>query len=211
MTLELMHYWRSSASYRVRIALELKNIETQFEHIDIRDDEHLLEAFAQANPQRFVPVLKHGGRVLTQSLAIIEYLEEMFEGARLLPGDPEGRVLARSLAHIVAMDIHPICNVSVLHQVKEVAGATPDAVSAWVRHFIAQGLGHLEARLAAMPSSPFSAGQEPTIADICLIPQLYNARRWHVDLSDFNNLLRIERNSTEIPAFAAAHPDRFRP
>lgn len=201
--IRLYDYWRSSACYRVRIALGLANLEwtpvpvNLLEHAQ-REPEHLAR-----NPQGLVPVLEIDGQRLTQSLAIVEYLNET-RGLGLLPDDPAEKATVRALAHGIAMEIHPVCNLGVSgYVVKESGGAI--TMQGWMQRFIAPGLAAFEEMLA---DGDHCHREYVTLADICLMPQLYNARRWNVDLEPMPKIRRIEDTLKAIPAFANAHPDR---
>lgn len=202
-------YFRSSAAWRVRIALNLKGLgyDQAFRHL--RKGEQSYPEFRARNPQALVPALTVAGQgVLTQSLAIVEWLEETQPGPKLLPADPWGRARVRSLAQIVACDIHPIQNLRVLQYVKRELGQTQAAVDAFARHWIELGLAALETRLTTeAETGTFCHGAAPGLADLCLVPQLGNARRFGVDLSPFPTILRIEAACQALPAFAAAAPE----
>lgn len=203
----LYDYWRSSAAYRVRIALNLKGIDYESRQIDLRDDEQKSADYLALNPQGLVPTLEIDGHRLTQSVAIINYLDLKFPNPPLIP------VLAAERAHVVAMamavacDIHPLNNLRVLKYLKHQLGRSQDEIDAWYVHWISEGLPGLEA-LAAPRAGKFLFGDAPTGADVLLIPQLYNARRYNVPLDAYPTLLRAEENANKLEPFAAAHPDR---
>lgn len=199
----LHDYWRSSASYRVRIALGLAGLSWDTHPVNLvegaqRSPEHLAR-----NPQGLVPVLEIDGQSLTQSLACIEYLDET-RGLGLLPEAPIDRARVRALAHAIAMEIHPVCNLGVARWAvaHSNGGITMDG---WMRHFITGGLAAFEEMLAG---GDYCFGDRITLADICLAPQLYNARRWGIDLELMPKIRKVEAVLAGIPAFAAAHPDR---
>lgn len=202
-------YFRSSAAWRVRIALNLKGLSCRQAPVHLRKGEQSAPGFVARNPQGLVPALTVAGQgVLTQSLAIVEWLEETQPGPALLPADAWGRARVRSLAQIVACDIHPIQNLRVLHYVRRNLGQDQAAVDAFARHWIATGLAALEARLAEEAGTgAFCHGATPGLADLCLVPQLGNARRFGVELSPFPTILRIEAACRALPAFAAAAPE----
>ncbi len=206
----LYDYWRSSASYRVRIALNLLAVDYEMVPVDLLAKEHRSAAHLARNPQGLVPALEIDGLMLTQSLAMIEYLDETRAGS-LLPDAPAERARVRILAYAVAMEIHPVCNTSVVAHVLELSGGRDAEQVAWMRKFIGERLAALEALLAQQPETGFCHGDRPTMADCCLIPQLYNANRWGADVSDLSCISRIAENCGEVPAFAAAHPDRVKP
>jgi maleylacetoacetate isomerase len=209
-SLRLYGYWRSSAAYRVRIALNLKGLayESVPVHL-IRDggEQHSPE-FAATSPQRLVPVLQHGERHIRQSLAIIEYLDELWSEPPLLPATPRDRARARALALLVACDIHPLNNLRVLQYLEREFNAPQSERDVWVRHWIVEGLQAFEALLVEdLSRGAFCEGDTPGIADCCLIPQLYNARRFGVDLAPFPTLREIEAGCLALPAFDAARPE----
>jgi len=206
----LHDYFRSSASYRVRIALNLKRIDYDQHAIDLRHDEQKGADFRRLNPQGFVPMLEIGGERLTQSLAIFDYLDAQVPEPPLLPRDPAERAHALALALTIACDIHPLNNLRVLRYLKNELGQPQAAIDGWYRHWVADGLAALEA-LAAPRAGRCLLGDAVTVADICLVPQLYNARRLDTPLDAFPTLTRIDEALTAIPAFAAAHPDRQAP
>jgi maleylacetoacetate isomerase len=204
----LHDYWRSSASYRVRIALNHLGIAYRSVPVDILEGRHRTDDYLALNPQGLVPTLTIDGHVMTQSLAIIEYLAETRPDAGMLPADPIDRQYVRALSYAIAMDIHPICNSHVAAHVVELTG-DPDARETWMRRFIGQGLANVE-RMLAGRSGRFCCGDRPTMADFCLVPQLYNARRWGADISPLSRILSIDAECAGLPAFAAAHPDNQR-
>ena len=200
-------YWRSSAAYRVRIALKLKGVDYESRQIDLREGEQKADDYRALNPQGFVPMLEIDGHKLTQSLAIISYLDLRFQNQPLLPASAEARAHVLALSLSVACDIHPLNNLRVLKYLKGELGHSQEEVDSWYAHWIREGLPALEA-LAAPGAGAFLFGDGPTMADVCLVPQLYNARRFDVPLDDYPTLLRAEESANKIEAFAAAHPDR---
>ncbi|WP_434712798.1 maleylacetoacetate isomerase [Rhizobium sp. YTUHZ045] len=205
----LYDYWRSSASYRVRIALNLLGLDYQTVPINLLDGAHRMPDYLALNPQGLVPTLVIDGKTLTQSLAIIEYLAELRPECGLLPSDRLDRHRVRAFAYAVAMDIHPICN---LHVVSHLLTLTDkaEAREEWMNHFIGDGLRKLETMLGESDGA-FSFGGRPSMADLCLVPQVYNARRWGVDMTAFRRISDIDARCAELPAFQAAHPDRVKP
>ena len=210
-TMAILHdYWRSSASYRVRIALNLKGIEYERRPVDLLAGEQRGEDYRTLNPQGFVPMLEIDGQRLVQSLAIIDYLDATRPTPALVPADAAERAQVLALAAIVACDIHPLNNLRVLKRITHDLGADEAAKKAWIARWILDGFAALEA-LAAPRAGAFLFGDSPTLADICLVPQLYNARRFEVPLEDFTLLTRVEAAANALPAFAAAHPDSVAP
>lgn len=205
----LYDYWRSSASYRVRIALHLAGIDYTSVAVDLLADEHHSAAHLARNPQGRVPVLDIDGQRFTQSLAIIEYLDAT-RGLGLLARDPAVAARQRAAAHVLAIDVHPICNLGVVAYAAALTGRD-ETKEAWMRHFIRPGLEAFEALLGSFAPARFSTGATPSLADICLVPQLYNARRWGIAHDDLPRLSAAASACAELPAFAAAHPDRHRP
>ena len=209
--MRLYSYFRSSASYRVRIALSLKGLayETVGVHLSRDGGEQHRAEFRELNPQALVPVLDDGERLLAQSLAIIEYLEETHPQPPLLPKDPEERARVRALALAVACDIHPLNNTRVLTYLTGPMGLGNDARQTWYCHWIAEGLLALETALAKdRQTGKFCHGDAPGLADCCLVPQLANARRFKCDVAPYPTLLRIEKNCQALEAFQRAAPDR---
>ncbi len=204
----LYDYWRSSASYRVRIALNMLGIDYKSVSINLLEGEQRKPDYLALNPQGLVPTLVIDGRALTQSLSIIEYLAELRPESGLLPSNTAGRQQVRALAYAIAMDIHPICNTHVVAEVMTLTGRA-EAREEWMKHFISDGLRKLEAMLDE-GDGKFCSGDAPTMADLCLVPQVYNARRWGVDLNDFKRIVDIDGKCAELPAFQAAHPDHVR-
>jgi len=207
--MKLHTYFRSSAAYRVRIALNLKGLpyETVPVHLTRGGGEQRAPGYRKLNPQALVPVLEDGGLVLTQSLAIIEYLDEVHPQVPLLPQDPAGRARVRALALAVACEVHPLNNLRVLNYLTGPLGLSDDAKRTWYCHWIAEGLGALEASLAAdRATGRFCHGDAPGLADCCLVPQLANARRFKCDVAPYPTLLRIEENCQTLEAFKRAAP-----
>lgn len=207
----LYDYWRSSAGYRVRIALNLKGLPFDSVPIDLlagaqRSPEHL-----ERNPQGLVPAIDLDGETLTQSLAIIEYLDETTPAPRLIPDQATARARVRSLSHAIAMDIHPVCNLKVVRHVCDLTGGGDETKAAWMRAFIRPGIEAIETLLDHPSTGAFCHGDAPTMADCCLIPQLYNAERWSIDHSDLTRTSRVAASCNALDAFQAAHPDRFAP
>jgi maleylpyruvate isomerase len=208
---KLYGYFRSSASYRVRIALNLKgcNYDYQSVHLSRGGGEQFTPEFRGVNPQALVPVLEDGGQRFTQSLAIIEYLEDKYPEPPLLPSDPAARARARALALTIACDIHPLNNLRVLGYLTRELGASEEAKARWYREWVALGLQALEAQIAGRPDAGlFCHGNSPGLADCCLVPQLFNARRFKCDLSGYPTLLAIEQRCEAILAFRDAAPER---
>jgi maleylacetoacetate isomerase len=208
--MKLYDYFRSSAAYRVRIALNLKGLAPEREFIHLRKGVQRSEDYLALNPQGLVPALvTDDGRVLTQSLAIIEYLDETVPLAQLLPGGAADRARVRALALAIACDIHPIDNLRVLRYLLQTVGVEDAQKDAWYKYWIDVGLEALETALVRDPATGrFCHGDSPTLADVCLVPQLANARRVDMDLSPYPTLMRIEAACLALPAFANAAPAR---
>ena len=211
MTIELYSFWRSSASYRVRIALNLKSLAYTYHGVDLvhAGGDQFKPEYKAVNPQSRVPTLVHDGQRITQSLAIIEYLDEMFHQPALLPRDPEARARVRMLSHIIACDIQPLQNTSTLRYLKEVLKVDEGASSAWLREWITRGLDAFNAQVERDPDhGKFSHGDTPTMADCCLVPQMFAAERFGVDPTRYPRLALIWENCNRMSAFAAAHPSK---
>lgn len=203
----LYDYYRSSACYRVRIALNLKGIDYEKRQVNLADGDQKSDEYRGLNPQGLVPMLEIDGHRLTQSLAIINYLDIRYPTPPLIPAAAAERAHVVAMALTVACDIHPLNNLRVLKYLKNELHQPQAEVDRWYAHWIREGLPALEA-MAAPKAGKFLFGNAPTGADVCLVPQLYNARRFNVSIDDFPTLLRAEENANNIEAFAAAHPDR---
>jgi maleylpyruvate isomerase len=203
----LYGYWRSSASYRVRIALNLKGVSAHSRYVHLRKGEQKSESYRALNPAGLVPAWREAdGFTLAQSLAIIEYLDELHPDPPLLPGDPRQRAVCREIAYAIACDIHPLGNSGVLEKLAADFGADAEARAAWSRHWIGRGFAAIEARLGGS-GGRYSVGDRITLADVCLAPQVYNARRVELDLSPYPRIVAVEAALREVPAFAAAAPE----
>ncbi|HZV65828.1 MAG TPA: maleylacetoacetate isomerase [Telluria sp.] len=209
--MKLYTYFRSSAAYRVRIALNLKGLPYEAVPVHLLKDggQQLQDAYRDLNPSALLPALVDEGATITQSLAIIEYLDEVHPLAPLLPRDALGRARVRALAQMVACDTHPINNLRVLKYLKHTLHVEEQAKNEWYRHWVRVGLAALEAHLARdADTGRFCHGDTPSIADCCLVPQVFNAQRFEVDLAPYPSIARIDAACSELPAFAAAHPER---
>jgi len=204
----LYDYWRSSASYRVRMALNLAGESFAAIPVDLLQAEQVAPPNLARNPQGLVPTLEIDGLSLTQSLAIIEYLNDTRGG--FLPSDAAGRARVRALSYAVAMEIHPVCNLRV-GKYAEAASGGAITMQGWQQKFIAEGLFALEQMLNHPATGRFCHGENLTMADICLLPQVYNANRWGVDVTSLSQISRIVSEMETIPAIAAAHPDKVKP
>jgi maleylpyruvate isomerase len=205
--LTLHGYWRSGTSYRTRIALNLKGVSYAQLPVNLLAGEHRLADFAHLNPQGRVPALSSEDFVLTQSPAILEWLEEVYPHPPLLPADPQGRAVVRAMAAIIGCDIHPLNNLSVLDALRSDFSANPAQVKAWMARWIAAGFAALESMIARHGRG-FAYGETPTLADCYLVPQLYAAERFGVDCAPYPKLLAAARMAGALPAFNQAHPDQ---
>jgi maleylpyruvate isomerase len=208
--MKLYDYFRSSAAYRVRIALNLKGLTPAREFVHLRRNVQRSDDYLAVNPQGMVPALvTDGGEVLTQSLAIIEYLDETQPAPPLLPAVPIDRARVRGIALAIACDIHPLDNMRVLQYLKNTLGVSEEQKDAWYKYWIDVGLEALETRLSRdAATGRYCHGDAPTLADICLVPQLANARRMNVDVAPFPTLIRIDAACNTLPAFSDAAPSR---
>lgn len=208
--LRLYTYWRSTAAYRVRIALNLKKLRHELipVHLTRNGGEQHGEDYRALNPQGLVPTLLDGERILRQSLAILEYLDEVYPEPPLLPATPRDRARVRSIANVIACDIHPLNNLRVLQLLEKEMGQGDNARKNWYHYWLEEGFGALESLLADHPSTGiFCEGDEPTFADICLIPQVYNARRFNFELDQYPTIVRIEEACLALSPFADAAPE----
>lgn len=206
--MRLYDFSHSSAAYRLRIALNLKGIPYEAIPVDLRTGEDRGAAYRARNPQGLVPALEDNGRLFTQSIALCEYLEETHPEPPLLPKDPAGRARVRALAAIVACDIHPLDTIRVLDQLTERFGADEAGRLGWYCHWIAEGLSAFERLLADSPDTgEFCHGDQPTLADVFLVPQVYNARRFRCDLTPYPETLRVTARCHALSPFQTAHPD----
>jgi maleylacetoacetate isomerase len=203
----LYDYFRSSAAYRVRIALNLKGVAVERAFVHLRNGEQRAQSFHALNPAGLLPVWREeDGFTLSQSLAIIDYLDEAYPVPPLLPSDRRRRARAREIAFTIACDIHPVGNLRVLDKLSEDYGADDKARAAWNRRWMAIGFAAIEARLAET-AGKFAIGDLPTLADICIVPQMYNARRFELDLSPFPRIVSVDAAARANPAFVAAAPE----
>lgn len=206
--MKLYSYYRSSAAFRARIALNLKGLD--YELIPI----HLLKeggaqhsaSYKALNPQELIPALEHNGQIITQSLAIVEYLDELYPNPPLLPVDPLERAQVRALSLSIACDIHPLQNLRVLRYLTNDLHIEERQKDEWIRHWISVGFDALEKQLSTRPHTPCAFGEQPTMLDICLVPQVTSARRFHVDLAAYPRIVEIEQHCLTLPAFDKALP-----
>jgi maleylacetoacetate isomerase len=207
---KLYSFWRSSASYRVRIALNLKGLDYEYVpvHLTREGGEQNQPAYRALNPQGRVPLLVDGGFALAQSLAILDYLESKQAEPALRPAEPKLRARVLAFCHAIASDIQPLQNTGPLKMLGERFGADDAAKAAWNKHWIETGLAALEAERAGQPDTEFAFGDAPTWADCVLVPQVYNAERWQCNVARFPRLYALARRVRELPAFAAAAPER---
>lgn len=206
--MKLHGYWRSSAAYRVRIALNLKGLQVESATHALPRGEHRSDAYRALNPQGLVPALETEDGVFIQSTAIIEYLDERWPQPPLLPSSPGARAVVRGMAGIISADIHPINNLRVLNRLRNEHGADDAAVARWVNHWIREGFFALEASVARHSTAGrFCHGDSVTVADLCLVPQMYNARRFGCDLAGFPTLVAIDAHCRGLEAFRRAEPE----
>ena len=206
--MRLYTYFRSSAAFRVRIALNLKGLAYDPVFVHLPRGEHRKPEYAAVDPQGLVPALVDEGEVLSQSLAIIEYLEEKHPEPPLLPKDAPGRARVRSLSLLVACEIHPLNNLRTLQHLRRALGQNEEQINAWYRHWIADGLAKLEADLARGGTGRFCHGDAPTMADCCLVPQIFNAKRYQSDLAPYPTVMRIFDACMRLAAFDRAQPSK---
>jgi maleylacetoacetate isomerase len=208
--IKLYSYWRSSACYRVRIALNLKQLPYETVPVHLAKGEQHADGFHEVNPQELIPVLMHGGRMLRQSLAIIDYLDENFDANRpLMPNVARERQRVRAIAQMIACDIHPLNNLRVQQYLEKEFKASEKQREAWTRHWIEEGFVALEAVLQdSLATGTYCEGDSPTMADCCLVPQVYNANRVGVKLDRFPNIRRINDECLKLPAFVDASPEK---
>ena len=205
--MRLYDYWRSSAAYRVRLALNFKGLSYEQVPVDLRDGAQRAPGFLELNPQGLVPVLEDDGVVLTQSLPILNYLEERYPEPALLPKDLPGRAKSRGIAVAIACEMHPLNNLRVLQYLERELGLSEAQRLAWYHHWVAEGLGAIETMLARSAGA-CCVGDAPSLADVCLVPQVYNARRYQCDLAPYPTIRRIDERCREIEGFAKAAPER---
>ncbi|MEK0428568.1 MAG: maleylacetoacetate isomerase [Pseudomonadota bacterium] len=209
--LTLHNYFRSSAAYRVRIAMNLKGLDYDYVPVHLTRDGGMQfkEPYKSLNPQQLVPLLDDDGFQISQSLAIIEYLDEKFPNTRLLPKSPEGRARVRQIALAISCDIHPLQNLRVLKYLTGTLGASEESKTQWIHHWLSEGLAALEADLSRAPTrGRFCFGDTPSMADCTLVPQMFSAARFNVDTVPYPTLRAIYAACEAIPAVAAAHPSR---
>ena len=204
--MELFNYYRSSASYRVRIALALKGLDYDYRPVHLVKNEQLQESYAAVSAARLVPVLRDGDDALTQSLAIIEYLDETHPTPPLLPATPLERARVRALAMDIACEIHPLNNTRVLRYLVQDMKLTEDGKNRWIRHWVETGLAVVEHQLARQPA-PFCHGQTPTLADCVLVPQIFNARRFNCNLDHVPQVMRVFEQCMQLAAFERTRPE----
>jgi maleylacetoacetate isomerase len=207
--MKLYTYFRSSAAYRVRIALAYKGLAHDAEFVSLAKAEHQAEKYREVNPQGLVPALEDGGRVLIQSLAIIEYLEERYPKPPLLPASPADRAYVRGVSQIIACEMHPLNNLRTLKYVRKSYGLEEEGVNAWYRHWIADGFGMLEAYLNREKRfGKHCYGDMVTMADCCLVPQVFNAKRYNCALEPYRTIVRIFDECMKLDAFSSTQPSK---
>lgn len=205
--LKLYDYWRSSAAYRVRIGLNLKGVGYESVAVNLGKDEQFGEAYRAKNPQMRVPALETPAGLLTQSLAILEWLDAIYPEPKLVPSDAALAAQVRAFALTIACDIHPLNNLSVLNRLKLEFSTNEDHVAEWYRHWIRAGFAALEHQAEHRPQTKFAFGDAPTLADVLLVPQMANARRFETDLAPFPRLVAWDERARQLPAFAKAAPE----
>lgn len=214
MTIKLYSYWRSSAAYRVRIVLNLKGLDHQIVSVSLLpgEAEHRQDAYRARNPQMLVPFLEDGDVATGQSQAIFEYLEETYPEPALLPADAQQRAAVRSFCNLICCDIHPLNNLRVMHYLKGELDVSEEQFNDWYAHWISEGFHAAETTVAANANAgPFVFGESVSFADTCLVPQVYNARRFNVPLDDFPRLTAITDACNELEAFKQAAPEQHEP
>ncbi len=209
MTITFYEYWRSSAAYRVRIALNWKGLDYESVGKDLVGGAHRAADYKAINPQGFVPALDLDGELYIQSLAIFDILDARFKEPPLVSGKPEIRARQIAMSMVIAADIHPLNNLRVLQYLKNQLGHEQQVIDNWMRHWIAEGFAALEAM--ADPAQPFLGGAQPAMPDMCLVPQMYNARRFETSLDPYPKLVEIDARCSGIEAFRRAHPDTVKP
>jgi maleylpyruvate isomerase len=206
--MKLYSYFRSSASYRVRIALNLKGVAYDQSFVHLLKAEQSSAEFLRVNPAGLVPALEDGGKALVQSLAIMEYLDETQPGPKLLPGSATDRAYVRAFSQIVACEIHPLNNLRVLNHLRKAYGKSEDEIKEWYRHWIADGFAMMESYLAKEAKhGRFCLGDTPTMADCCLVPQVYNAQRYKCDLAPYPTVMRINEECLKLEPVKRAMPE----
>jgi maleylacetoacetate isomerase len=208
MSVVLYDFWRSSAAYRVRIALNLKGVAYRSVAVDLTQGEQAAREYRAINPQGMVPALAIDGLLLSQSLAIIDYLDAQFPVPPMVSSDPATRARTLAQALVIAADIHPIANLRILNYLRSELNVPEDGVTRWIRRWIAEGFAALEIQA---PQSGLFGGGAPDLADVCLVPQMYNARRFKLPLDAFPQLVRIDDALRQVPAIAAAAPEAVKP
>ena len=205
--MKIFGYFRSSAAFRLRIAMNFKGLSYDYNLVNLQSGDHLSDDFKRINPQGRVPAIDIEGNILTQSLAIIEYLDEVYPAPPLLPSDPIGKAKVRGIAGLIACDIHPLNNLAVLNYLRDQLTAEEEARLAWYRHWVKEGFDGLELILGAnVETGQFCFGDTPTVADICLVPQVVNAKRFNCNLARYPKILRIFEECMSLSQFADADP-----
>jgi maleylacetoacetate isomerase len=206
--MRLYSFFRSSAAFRVRIALSLKGVDYEVVTVDLPRGAHRTREFLAVNPQATIPTLDDDGTILWQSLAIIEYLDARYPTPRLIPPEPVPRARVQALAQLIACEVHPLNNLRVLRYLRGELGLDEAAVSKWYSHWVAEAFGPLERLVGRFSGGRYCFGDSLSLADVCLVPQMYNARRFACDLTPYPTLVRIAAALENEPAFARAAPDR---